>query len=1127
MVSITSCLDWEITTIEKIGNRLKGYHPLQTTLAENNGSQCGYCSPGWVMAMYSLIHTNPNLTMLEIEQSFGSNVCRCTGYRPILKAFKKFAKDYPNAYEIPDIEDLSICEKTGKKCNKTCDEEDEWCVIKKEDVMQHKIIEIPLQDHKKWFRVLTVNDIFEVLNQEGYDSYMLVAGNTAKGAYPIKEYPQTLIDISDVSELKRTFIDQNLVIGGGTTLTEALDIFQHMATQDYFEYLLKFYQHLKLVAHIAVRNIGTIAGNLMIKHQHNEFPSDIFLLLETVGAELTLEKVQLARIAYGGLSSTFIRAAATEKYLTGKELFTNDTLRMVLQVLKGELKVVEIPPNPSAAYRKQLAINLFYKGLLSICPEDKIPERYSSAVINLHENRPVSQGIQVYDTNPSLWPLNQPLPKVDGLILCAGEAKYTEDMPSLPEEVYGAFVLSTVPNGKIVSIDPSKALAENGVIAFYTAKDIPGENSFTPNNTPVSIVFEPLLSDGVIEYYHQPIAIIVAKTRKIADRAAELIKIIYSDVRKPIVDIKIAKRDPRRVFLLATMPATEAGREVVKIIKGENTIYGQYPFTMETLVCVTKPTEEGLEVNAATQWLDIVHEMVSRVLNIKQNRIDVKVRRLGGGYGFKVTRVSQTAVACSLVAFKLNKPCRFIQSLSTNMRAMGKRFPCSFDYEAGVDNTGVIQYLNVNLYEDNGYKINEPIASLGLVVYNNCYDSKRWNYKCFNGITDTAKNSWCRSPSTLENIAMAETILERISYELSLDPLQVRLSNLDYANHNDLKEMTSTLVEKADYNSRKQDVQSFNSQNRWKKRGLRFSCMRWKSSAASYLDANLSVYHGDGTVSLTHGGIEMGQGINTKAVQLCAYLLNIPVEKVQIKPNDTTISPNSFCTAASITSQVILVNIRQCCEELLKRLAPIRAQMINPTWEELIKKAFEASVDLQTHGFVGNNYLNDYNVYGVTLAEVEIDVLTGEHEILRVDLLQDVGQSVSPEIDIGQIEGAFTMALGYWTSEHLVYDLTGELLTNRTWNYHVPLARDIPQNFKVYFRKKSYSTDVYFGSKMTGEPSVCMAIVIPFAIREAITAARLENGIPTTSWFNIDGPYTVEEICLATATRLQDFRFKD
>lgn len=250
---------------------------------------------------------------------------------------------------------------------------------------------------------------------------------------------------------------------------------------------------------------------------------------------------------------------------------------------------------------------------------------------------------------------------------------------------------------------------------------------------------------------------------------------------------------------------------------------------------------------------------------------------------------------------------------------------------------------------------------------------------------------------------MAETVIERISYELDLDPLKARLTNLDYANHKDLKDMSSILVEKADYWNRKQYIESFNRDNRWKKRGLRFSFLRWRGPMPSYLDANLSVYHEDGTVSLTHSGIEMGQGIDTKAAQLCAYLLNIPVETVEIKPNDTHVSPNAFNTAGSFTSQFILVNIRQCCEELLKRLAPIKQQMDNPSWKELIKTAFAASVDLQTHGFAGAEYTNDYNVYGVTLAEVEIDVLTGEHEILRVDLLQDVGQSVNPEIDIGQV----------------------------------------------------------------------------------------------------------------------------
>ncbi|XP_026741805.1 aldehyde oxidase 1-like [Trichoplusia ni] len=228
---------------------------------------------------------------------------------------------------------------------------------------------------------------------------------------------------------------------------------------------------------------------------------------------------------------------------------------------------------------------------------------------------------------------------------------------------------------------------------------------------------------------------------------------------------------------------------------------------------------------------------------------------------------------------------------------------------------------------------------------------------------------------------------------------------------------------------------------------------------------SLSVYRGDGTVVITHGGIEMGQGINTKAVQVAAYLLNIPVEKIKIKENNTMIGPNCNYSGGSILNQNIIVGVRRACEELLARLQPVRDQMDNPTWKELITEAYNNNVDLQTTGFTKVTEQYTHTAYGVTLAEVEIDVLTGEMEVLRVDLCEDVGLSISPEIDVGQVEGAFIMGMGYWTCENLVYSKTGELLTDRTWNYNVPLARDIPQDWRVYFRKNSYSEDLLFGSK--------------------------------------------------------------
>ncbi|CAG4933330.1 unnamed protein product [Parnassius apollo] len=1074
MVSITSCQDWEVTTIEHLGNRLKGYHIIQTTLAENYGTQCGYCSPGWVMAMNSLLQSRNNLTMLEIEQSFGSNVCRCTGYRPILHAFKKFAKDAPSWKKIHDIEDLHICKKNDGECSKSDCEDYDWCIVSKDDVKYQSVIHIHLEDGREWFRVRELFDAFNILHVKGDDSYMFVAGNTAKGAYPINQYPRILIDISMVAELKKVLLDQNLVIGAGSTISEVMEVFKTVGKQEYFEYLLTLYEHLTLVAHIPVRNLGTVAGNLMIKHEHREFPSDIFVLFETVGAQITImnsngarktvtlqgflkenmrgkiilnvllpplnkdykvlsfkimpraqnahaivnagflyklynNTVIESRIVYGGLSPLFVRAINTEKYLIGKPLFTNETLQAALNVLSGELIVTENPPNPSVAYRRQLALALFYKGLLTLCPPNVLHPRYRSGAIKLKETRPVSDGRQIFDTNPSLWPLNQPIQKVEGLIQCAGEAPFTEDIPPLPQEVFASFVLSTVAVGDIEVIDSTRALREPGVIAFYTAKDIPGVNSFTPSGSLLTPNNEELLCNGKVKYYNQPIAIVVAKSRKIADRAAKLVTVKYANVRKPLLDIKIAKSIADRNTVFSNVAETDRGNDVIKI---------------------------------------------------------------------------------------------------------------------GVNAQGVVQYMNYELYDDHGYVVNEPFLFLTTDIYNNCYSKTRWNYKSFNTTTDNPSNTWCRSPGTVECIAMVELMMERISYELSLDPLQVRLANVDPAFQNDLKEMYDTIITNSDYAERRKGVDKFNRENRWKKRGLRLSFMKWTPIAPFYLDINMAVYRDDGSVAITHSGVEMGQGVNTQAVQICAYFLKIPVEKIQIKANNTIVAPNGFISGGSLTTQNVGIGVQRCCEELLRKLEPIKNQMNNPTWEQLIQKAFASDIDLQTHAFVNASDAQMYDIFGLTVAEVEIDVLTGQTELLRIDLIEDAGRSVNPEIDIGQVEGAFIMGLGYWTCENLVYNPdTGELLTNRTWDYWVPQARDIPQDFRIYFRKKSYSKDAILGSKATGEPATCMAVVVPLAIREAISSARLESGIPTTQWFEIDGPYTVEKICLASATNIQDFKY--
>ncbi|XP_004925960.2 xanthine dehydrogenase [Bombyx mori] len=1189
VVPVASCDGWKIKTIESIGNKKDGYHSIQKAVAKCNGTQCGYCTPGWVMAMYSLLQNNTEMTMLEIEKSFGGNICRCTGYRTILQAFKQYAKDSPTS--ISDIEDLHICEKSDQQCcKKNCDESD-WCLVANNVGSTTK--ELTLKDGVKWFTVTQISDIFEILLVEGTDSYMLAAGNTSKVPYPITTPFSVIIDISGVSELKGYTLDQNLVVGAGNTLTEFMEILEKASTEEGFEYLVKFTEHMEYLGHKTLRNIATIGGNLMMKNKNVAFASDLYLLFEIVGAQVTVKSqeygtetvtmheftllkmvgkvlvnillpplsedykivtfkimqraqavhatlnagfnyklsndnvVREAKIVYGALTTASTRATETEKYLIGKPLFTNETLQGALTVLDSDLVVVENPPEPSAEYRKHLALCLFYKGLLSLCPTATLQPRYRSGAIKIHDSRPVSEATQTYETNNKLYPLTEPLPKHEALIQCSGEAMYSDDLPSLPHEVFASFVLSTVAVGEIISIDPTKALEVDGVIAFYSAKDIPGLNSFTPDDLPLYAQAEEVLCSGRVCYYEQPIGIIVAEDQITADIAAKLVKATYKNFKNPVVNIKEAIQDASRNTLYTSADATETGTDVTKVISGTNSGDGQYHFTMETLVCVTNPTEEGLEIHTATQWTNGVQLMVSRALGIEKNRVDVHVRRVGGAYGLKISRSTQVAVACSLVTYKLNRPCRILQSLATNMKAMGKRLPYLAKYEVAVNSSGTVQYTNLNMYEDNGYKINEDFYGLSLDAINNCYKSKNLTYKCYNTVTDTHKNTWCRAPGTMEFIANTELIMERIAYELELDPVTVRLANVDTKRYKEVIEAYETLKTKADYEARRAEVNTFNATNRWRKRGLRFSFLRWTPISAGITGATVSINQGDATVTIVHGGVEMGQGINTKAMQICAHLLKISMDKIQVKATNTIAFTNQFVTGGSVASENVSAAVGAACETLLSRLEAVKATMEgSPTFEQVVKQAFDTNVDLKADGLRSASNFEPYDVFGATLAEVEIDVLTGEHEILRVDLIEDVGTSVNPEIDIGQIEGAFVMGLGYWTCEQLVYNSTsGQLLTTRAWNYFVPQARDIPQKMNIHLRPKSYSNDTAFGSKCVGEPPLCMSIALVLAIIEATAAARKESGYGATDIFNIGAPFTPEKISLSTKTAIKELLY--
>ncbi|CAB3227797.1 unnamed protein product [Arctia plantaginis] len=1144
LVSVLSCHGWDIITVEGVGNRLISYHEIQSRLAKFNGTQCGYCTPGWIMNMYSLYETKKgSLTQTQIENSFASNICRCTGYRAIADAFKTFAQNIDEDLnnKLIDLEDLSALKTCKKQCLKTCDKQMEtvrevnvtddqnWCVIEKSD----KTMIIVGSGKRKWFKPFTLDDVFKIIVKN--DDYKLIAGNTGQGVYHIQDYPPNVIDIFNVVELKGHSFDVNLILGAGMTLSEMMELFNQVSSQDdNFSYLKIFYDHMDLVAHIPVRNIGTIGGNLFIKYENNDFQSDLFLLFETVGGMVTIAESTSVQKTIS--FTDFVQADMKRKVIINVMLpplsSKNNKIKTYKQfkTLSEEITPDEAPPEPSAAYRKMLATALYYKAILSLCPDGQMSKRYRTGGEVLKRN--TSRGGQIFDTDKTVWPLNQPIPKLEALVQCSGEATFSNDLPKQPNEVFAAFVTADVRPGSIISgFDTTEAFKITGVVAFYSAKDIPGNNSFTPLNVPLINVNEEILCSKVVKFYGDPVGIIVATREKTANKAAKLVKVNYESIseNKPLLTIDDVLNSPernKRVINNRTVQPEEIGKDVKHVISGELKLESQFHFYMEPQTCVVRPTEDGLEVSASTQWLDLTNVAVAQCLNVPVNSINVVVRRVGGGYGGKITRSCQVACSAALVTHLLGRTCRFILPLETGMKIIGKRLPTTCNFQVGVNNDGEIQYLKNIFYQDNGCGLNEVITAITVNHVFNCYDTRRWYVEANSLTTDTASNTWCRAPASTEGLAMTEYIMEKIAHKIGKDPLEVRLANMSKEN-NPVPDLLQQLMKDCNYDERIKEVKTFNDENRWRKRALKVIPMTYDLFYIGPYNSLISVYHADGSVVITHGGIEMGQGINTKTAQVCAYKFGISVEKISVKPSSSFTSPNMMATGASVGSECIAFATMKACDLILERLAPIREKMKDPTWEDLVEKAFQADVDLQaSYMFSSKDDVKPYDIYGACALEVEVDILTGNHDIRRVDLLEDTGRSLNPVIDVTQIEGAFVMGIGYWTSEKIVYDPnSGKLLTDRTWNYKPPGIKDIPADFRNYFRRNSKNPCGVLQSKATGEPALCLAVVITHALREAVRAARLDAGYED-QWVNIQNPCTVENIFTAVGHKLEHFTLK-
>lgn len=1220
-----ACAGWKIETVEGLGNRYTGYHPIQKALHGFYGTQCGFCSPGMIMTMYGQTKGSQSLTSAKVEASLDGNLCRCTGYRPILDAFKSMTVDADPALKerLVDIEEAynGVCKKNGTTgCGGCNGKEGGRCKKTTTDHLPSNPGKVEISvGSVRWFRPTNIDGMYNILkNFSSEEKYRIVVGNTGQGVFKNDGPYSAYISTDGIEELYNTSVEVDLQLGANVSLGRAMELFQYMAKkQPRYSYLEILANHWQVVANVSVRNTGSWAGNLMLKHAHQGFQSDIFLTLLAAKAELTIGSAENASttrmdleqflrtdmskkvilsvtlppasdntklrtfkitpravnahayvnacfrmevdpadsfkvtdkpsILLGGINPNFIHATETENFLMGRRLTDEATVVQAAEILGREVQPDNHPQDASPAYRRSLSQALLYKTIVGFLG-NRVNSKLASAGPNIE--RPLSSGRQEFDMDREAWPVGEPVPKLESATQISGEATYLDDVPYLPNELHGALVQTTRANAKISQVNTSEALRLKGVVTFVNTADIPGKNSFVVS---AGLYPDPVFVEERSKYAGQPVGMIVAQDRDTAVRAAKMVEVTYEDVKKPVVTIEQALTEGGRdevvtlAFTGSVDPAVigdpEGQLEVAPHrLKGNLTQGSQYHLNMEPSAARVVPIEDGYDVYCTSQWPTETQAVVAQVLGITANSINMSVRRIGGGYGAKISRQNILAAAAAVGARTLQQPVRVVTDLNTNMTLAGWRDAYYSTYDVGFEDTGKLTSLAVDLYSDAGHVSNEsPVGFLASVIQN-CYFIPNLRYTPHVVNTDTSANTYCRTPGHVNAIGTMENILDHIASYLKKDPLEVRQVNLitpgvprllaSPHEQTPIKDVIlPLLLQKANFAQRKTEVEEFNRNNRWKKRGIAVMPEYYGFDYPPMFRYGLqvSIYAHDGTVAITHGGIEMGQGINTKVAQVAAYTLGVPLAQVVVKASETTVAANSIVTGGSFGSDLCAHGVRKASLTLKERMDVEKEKMKKdsgeePTWLQLVQHCLNHDVDLcERYWTAAKEHPPRYDIWAACCLEVEVDVLTGVYMIRRADVIEDAGRSMNPFVDVGQVEGAFIMGLGLYTSEKVKFDpSTGQKLSNGTWEYKPPTALDIPADLRVTLLPNAKQPYGVLGSKATGEPPLCLSYTVVSALRKAITAFRAENG--DDSWFQMDTPLTVEAVQRLCGVNSQMFK---
>ncbi len=739
-----------------------------------------------------------------------------------------------------------------------------------------------------------------------------------------------------------------------------------------------------------------------------------------------------------------------------------------------------------------------------------------------------------------------------------GQARYADDVAEAADLLHLAFGQSSEAHARIISMDLSAVREAPGVVAVYTAADIPGANDVAPVAHD-----DPLLADGKVIYYGQAVFLVAATSQKAARTAARLGRIEYEPLPALLTtgDARAADALIEPTQRMARGDAEAALAAAPHRLSGGFEMGGQDHFYLEGQIALAARGEDGqIHILSSTQHPSEVQHLVAAMLQLPSADVTVEVRRMGGAFGGKETQAALFAAAAALVAAKTGRPAKFRCDRDDDMVLTGKRHPFTIAYDVGFDDEGHLLAVKLRLASACGATVDlsPAINDRAMFHADNCYYLPDVEIVSERLKTNTVSATAFRGFGGPQGMLAIERIVDEVAAHLGRDPLSVRLANLyrpgasvtPYAMQvadNIAPDIIARLRETARYDARVAEIAAFNAQSPVIKRGIALTPVKFGISfTTTHLNQAGALIHlyADGSIQLNHGGTEMGQGVYVKVAQVVADVFAVPVEQVRITATRTDKVPNTSATAASSGADLngmaahaaattirdrltaFLARTHDCAEDDV-RFTPdgVIAGGADPmTLGEVARRAHMGRVSLSSTGFYATpDIAYDrsahrgrpfyYFAYGAAVSEVAVDTLTGEHRVMAVDIVHDVGKSLNPAIDRGQIEGGFIQGQGWLTTEELVWDDKGRLLTHSPATYKIPTASDRARHFSIELWDGENVEPTINRSKAVGEPPFMLAISVFSALARAIAATRPDlRALPP-----LDAPATPEKVLNAIA----------